>query len=1378
MLETQQHNPNVFNPEFHEQLIQEYLLDQGIINPEQLSQAVAKLREYKIELQKNQHAIAYIFDQKHYSLKEINPWTEEVFRELELPGIKKKKPNYYKTDWHQVGSGSVYLFHANSAREIGEIFWGEEEQTQGIIVSDRFTHLYFGGLDEHPYLALTNSLYAGQIPLKRTKALPVDIQLSPDKKTVFLADRGRGTVFIVDLESFKVKGQLGIRKPGSFKTINMAPSPDGNRLYISDYKSPALFIVNLKSLKIKRNPMPYGILGNIQLSKDGQWLYLQNIRSDQSVEIIVVDTTNFLHRSTIPLKGQLFSQMDDPCDLMVVSPENNYLLFMTFVNAPSMFTPWINIVDLSNYHLIDRYALLTGDNKPTYLAFAMNKPDGYFKIDISILEVLLELGFISITDVEEAELTIQETLVKNSPPPQDDVMEMSFATELEDEFDAFSMEPEEEEAIDKIEASRGRPEEDYPVLHQYQIDPSLLMRFPEDILRKYEMLTINELNDVLKVAAVDPNRPEIEAIIKNAIPDCSLLVIPVTKEEFERFMNEFYQFIMTRMKNVLSNMSSEQKELFKQSAPEEVVNNLESYTEPEDAPILSDEEAKETIEAALEEAVVEEETVAEEDEEEEEAGPEIDQEEPDEEESEEEKLKQVPENKMDTILLAFCINEFKKIWGIDVSEEPPVLKKLKTHVEKARKELMIFDYTIIRISDLYNGLSLETVITREKFLNLIDVTPQEEIDKQTKECQSCGAPVQFGTEYCIVCASKMQSEPEDDDEQQIDLPSGHFLFQDIEQQRVIEFNNKGQIVWQVGGRDGIGPAKLQDPQNPIQLPNGNILVADAGQDTIFEISRSGQIRWQFPPEGSKTDIELRRPVKALRMLNGNTIIVDQGNHRIIEINQMHKIVWQYGITSSVGITRGRLYSPSDLQVLKGKRFLITDTDNHRVIEVTQDEEIVWQYGNTDNKLGSGYGKRSRQLNMPVRAVRLRNGNTLICDSDNRRVVEVNPAKEVVWTFDTGIEEQSGGAFSFVPINALRLDNGNTVVFSPLYVIEVSRQLHPQYLYQYALLPRAEGYDEKVKESDKILELSSKPSEQHISELAKKATQNYIKTKSKLLDIDFPLVDKQNNQVVIINRHKSVQWRFGAKSVKNPQYMERPQCIEFVPDDEYHLLVTDTDRHRVFKIYRPTKEIVWQYGETGVLGSSDGRLGHPRSATASSAHTVLITDQYSGRVIEVNKTGEVVWSYGGWDTGINPLNAPYYAQKTPDNTILITDWSNHYVIEVDRKGEIIWQFGTLKNPGKSMHQLMYPERAIRLENSHTLIVDTRNHRVLEVDPAGGIFWEFGGLKARKAFKKITNPTAAYRLDDGHTLIIHSGNRQVIEVDMHGEVVWQYLLPSKR
>jgi hypothetical protein len=118
-----------------------------------------------------------------------------------------------------------------------------------------------------------------------------------------------------------------------------------------------------------------------------------------------------------------------------------------------------------------------------------------------------------------------------------------------------------------------------------------------------------------------------------------------------------------------------------------------------------------------------------------------------------------------------------------------------------------------------------------------------------------------------------------------------------------------------------------------------------------------------------------------------------------------------------------------------------------------------------------------------------------------------------------------------------------------------------------------------------------------------------------------------------------------------------------------------------------------------------------------------------------------------------------------------------VIEVNREGEIVWQYGTLKNPGNGPHQLMYPERAIRLINGNTLIIDTRNHRLLEVDPAGGIFWQFGGLNSEKSHKKISNPTAAYRLDNGHTMIVHSGNRQVLEVTHHSEVVWNYLLPSK-
>lgn len=1381
------------NPEFQEQLIQEYLLEQGKITPEQLSRAVNRLRQYKMSQRDQQQATTYVVSQKNYALNEVDPWTGKVLRSLKLPTTRKYQPQFLGMDWHPTGNGAVYLFHATNAREIGEIVWEEDDNHAGLTVSEHATHLYFGELDEHPYLAVGSHWHYPMIPFKAHRCLPIDMVVS--EHHVFLADRGRGTVFIVDRETFKLTGSLVVRAPGSRKTLNLAPSPDGQRLFITDNVSPALLVVNLRHLKIRRQPLPYGILGNLRLSPDGQWIYLQCTRQDETVEIVVLDTQNLLHRSSVSLDGNLFSTLDDPVDLIALSPLNNFLIFMTYANAPAMFTPWINIVDLADYTLVERFALAQDDSKPSHLSFAITKPEGYFKADMTILNVLLEMGYITIQDVEEAEWTIHETLGSVSAmPTTSENPEMQLADFETDEV--FAFEPEEEAHIEEVEARRGNPEEDYPVLHEHQIDPSILIQFRESLLRQYEFVPINQLNGIFRVAAVHPEKPEIEMIVKKLFPDMPLYLIPFSAEEFRRFMRDFYATIMVRMKNIVSRMNPEQKEEFARTAPEGVVENLENYAAPKITPPEVSPEpeeiappepvapAVETPEAASpevspsevspSEVIVENETLpspvsA--------SVPDLS-EEPPPSSGEAIDWSRIPAERLNEELLAHCLDEFKKIWGIDVSGQMEVIEKLQPLVERARRELMNFDYTIVRVPDLFNQFSLETVITKEHFLKLVHkIAPPEPEVLPVAQAASHVAEMAQRVQEMAKKQSKIQFEADDEVLRSDDLPADTFLMNDIERQRVIEFTNKGLITWQVGGEGGIGALELMEPQNPIRLPNGNTLFADAGQDRVLEVSKSGQIRWQFPPADKSSDIRLHRPVKAMRKLNGNTIIVDQGNHRIIEINTQQKIVWQYGITASVGITRGRLYSPSDMQCLKGGHFLITDTDNHRVIEVNQDEEIVWQFGNTENKLGSGYGSSSVQLNAPTQAFRLPNGNTLIADSENRRVLEVNPKGEMAWSFDTGIEKASGGAFSFVPVRMIRMGNGNTVVFSPMYVIEVTRLLRPKYLYQYANLPRSENYAEQVKESEKIVELSTKPSANHINELAKKAAQKYVFNRSNLVDIEIPLIDKQDNRVYLVNREKQVVWRLGEEKVRHPLHLERPQCVELSEREDSEVMVTDTDQHRVLRIYRPTKEILWQYGEKGVMGSRPGLLGHPRSAVITPQDHVLITDQYSGRVIEVDAAGDILWQFGGWDTGVNPLNAPYYAELTSDNTVLITDWSNHYVIEANREGEIIWQYGTLKNPGNGPHQLMYPERAHRLLNGNTLIVDTRNHRVIEVDPAGGIAWQFGGDVADGS-KKITNPTAAYRLDNGHTLIVHSGSRQMLEVTMHHQAVWQYLLPTQR
>jgi hypothetical protein len=77
--------------------------------------------------------------------------------------------------------------------------------------------------------------------------------------------------------------------------------------------------------------------------------------------------------------------------------------------------------------------------------------------------------------------------------------------------------------------------------------------------------------------------------------------------------------------------------------------------------------------------------------------------------------------------------------------------------------------------------------------------------------------------------------------------------------------------------------------------------------------------------------------------------------------------------------------------------LIADSENDRVVEVDVDtERIIWRYD------GTGSGER---LQWPRDADRLPNGNTLITDSRNFRVLEVGPNGSVVWRYE--MKEERG-----------------------------------------------------------------------------------------------------------------------------------------------------------------------------------------------------------------------------------------------------------------------------------------------------------------------------------------------------------------------------------
>ena len=83
--------------------------------------------------------------------------------------------------------------------------------------------------------------------------------------------------------------------------------------------------------------------------------------------------------------------------------------------------------------------------------------------------------------------------------------------------------------------------------------------------------------------------------------------------------------------------------------------------------------------------------------------------------------------------------------------------------------------------------------------------------------------------------------------------------------------------------------------------------------------------------------------------------------------------------------------PNAAKKLSNGNYLIADTGCARIIEVNAAGSIIWTYGN-----GPGWGPD--QVDTPYFASRLSNGDTIITDYANRRIKQVSAAKEIIWQY--------------------------------------------------------------------------------------------------------------------------------------------------------------------------------------------------------------------------------------------------------------------------------------------------------------------------------------------------------------------------------------------
>ncbi len=158
------------------------------------------------------------------------------------------------------------------------------------------------------------------------------------------------------------------------------------------------------------------------------------------------------------------------------------------------------------------------------------------------------------------------------------------------------------------------------------------------------------------------------------------------------------------------------------------------------------------------------------------------------------------------------------------------------------------------------------------------------------------------------------------------------------------------------------------------------------------------------------------------LANGN-ILLATGAARIAEVNRDKKIVWQYESKPKKGY-KGRIEVHA-FQRLDDGRTMIAESGNRRIVEVDRAGKIVVEVPLT---------VENPDPHRDTRMVRkLENGNYLVCHEADGKVREYDPTGKVVWSWavDLGGRPASPGhgpeGHGTSIYGAIRLANGNTMI---------------------------------------------------------------------------------------------------------------------------------------------------------------------------------------------------------------------------------------------------------------------------------------------------------------------------------------------------------------
>ena len=421
---------------------------------------------------------------------------------------------------------------------------------------------------------------------------------------------------------------------------------------------------------------------------------------------------------------------------------------------------------------------------------------------------------------------------------------------------------------------------------------------------------------------------------------------------------------------------------------------------------------------------------------------------------------------------------------------------------------------------------------------------------------------------------------------------------------------------------------------------------------IIEIDISGRMLWSLPTRGRNIGIVMNAQLSPT-----NTVLVaDPIRHVAAEIDRAGNILWQFGEAKHPSSDTDHLSSPSSLTCTEDGRKAIADTRNHRVLLLDTTGADCRMVHHDGTFRDPGY------------AALLNKGHCLICDTGNKRVIELDGQGNIVWHY---------GA----PVVSRRL-------------LSYPRSVDVNGSGGYLIADTAH---------DRIIELV----DEHIREMPFKGQPGLFWPRcARMLPSGSLLIaDARNQRIVEASSDGQVLNELTHIDLHGQRELQDPHDVRMLADGR--LLITNSSEDLVVvtdwsgKVYMT------------VGGKDSGVLKDPHSAQGLEDGSIIITDTGHSRIVVADSNGTVIREFDFLmdGTGQYRLHQPRYVEVTSNGTMVIADTGHNRILAATLAGEFLWELSTIPD---SLQPLLNQPRWVRLIGENEIVIcDHFHHRILHL-----------------------------------------------------------------